>query len=170
VELAVDRPGAAPGDAFFLLGPQVDAFDPGIAFHHALGIVAGVMGYSFDGDVVAGIDFKLRLQQLAKIAPMHGVGVGRQIMVGRLAGLGLCGRRGRQGAGAGPGRGRSAACEERTLEEATPFAVEIVQKLLPMKLGLFQLRQCVSWKTRALAHQTNQSISGDLENRGGGAP
>ena len=91
------------------------------------------MGDRFDGDVVAGIDFKLRLQQLAEIAPMNGIGVRRQIMVGRLAGLGLRRRRRRQRAGTGPGRRRSAACEERTLEKAAPFAVEIVEKLLSME-------------------------------------
>src|SRR6202021_1759322 len=58
-------------------------------------------------------------------------------MVGRLAGFGLCRRRGRQRAGAGPGRRRSAACEERALEKAAPFAVEIVEKLLPMKLKVW---------------------------------
>jgi hypothetical protein len=122
---------------FCLFGPQVDAFDPRIAFDHAFGIVAGVMGYGFDRDVVAGIDFKLRLQKLAEIAPMHGVGIGRQIMVGRLAGLGLRRRRRRQRAGAGPGCRRSAAGEECALEKAAPFAVEIVQKLLPMKLKVW---------------------------------
>jgi hypothetical protein len=91
------------------------------------------MGDRFDGNVVAGIDFKLRLQQLAEISPMHGAGVCRQVMVGRLAGRGLCRRRRRQYPGASPGRRRSAACEERTLEKAAPLAVEIVEKLLPMK-------------------------------------
>ena len=94
-QLAVDRAGAAAIDALLVLGPQVDAFDARIALDHALGVVAGVMGYGLDGDVVARIHFELRLQELAEIAPMHGVGVRRQVMVGRLAGLGL--RRSRRG-------------------------------------------------------------------------
>ena len=139
-QLAVDRPGATAVDAFFLLGPEVDAFKPGVAFDHALGIVAGVMDDRFDGDVVAGIDFKLRLQQLAEISPMHSVGVCRQVMVGRLAGRGLCRHRRRQCPGASPGRRRSAACEERTLEKAAPFAVEIVEKPLPMEFEFRAVR------------------------------
>ena len=73
-ELAVDRPGAAAIDALLVLGPQKDALGARIALDHALGIVVGVVRQGFDGDVVAGIHFKLRLQELAEIAPMHGVG------------------------------------------------------------------------------------------------
>ena len=129
-ELAVDRPGAAAIDAFFVLGPEINALDARIALDHALGVVAGVMRYGFDGDVVARIHFKLRLQELAEIAPMHGVGVCRQVMVGRLAGSCLRRRRRRQRAARGPCRRRSAARDERTLEKAAPFAVEIIEKLL----------------------------------------
>jgi hypothetical protein len=136
-QLAVDRPGAAAVDAFFVLGPKVDALDARVAFDHALGVVAGVMGDRFDCDVVAGIDFKLRLQQFAEIAPVHRVGVRGQIMIGRLAGFGL--RRGRrcQGAGAGPCGSGSAAGEESALEKAAPFAIEIVQELLAVKLKVW---------------------------------
>ena len=91
------------------------------------------MGERFDGDVVAGIDFKLRLQELAEISPMHGVGVSRQVMIGRLAGRGLRRRRRRQRAAAGPCGRRAAACEKRALEKAAPLAVEIVEQLLPME-------------------------------------
>ena len=43
-QLAVDRSRAATIDAFLVLGPQVDALDPGIALDHALGVVVGVVG------------------------------------------------------------------------------------------------------------------------------
>ena len=84
-QLAVDRAGAAAVDALLVLGPQEHAFGAGIALDHALGIVIGMMGQRLDGDVVAGIDLELRLEQLAEIAPMHGVGGRRQVVIGRLA-------------------------------------------------------------------------------------
>jgi hypothetical protein len=60
-KLAVDRSGAAAVHALLVFGPKINALNARIAFDHALGVVAGVVGYGFDGDVVAGIDFKLRL-------------------------------------------------------------------------------------------------------------
>jgi hypothetical protein len=125
------------GDSFLLLGPEVDALDAGIAFDHSGGVVIGVVGDRLDGDEIAGIDFKLRLQQFAEIAPMHGVGICRQAVIGRLAGLGLRRRRSGEGAGAGEGRRCSAAGQEGALEKAASLGIEIVQKLLPMKLKLW---------------------------------
>jgi len=58
-------------------------------------------------------------------------------MVGRLAGLGLRRSRRCQRPGAGKSGRRSAAGQEGALEEASPFAVEIVQKLLPMQLEVW---------------------------------
>ena len=135
-QLAVDRAGAAAVDALLLLGPEKHAFGAGIALDHALGVVIGVMGERLDGDVVAGIDLEPRLEQLAEIAPMHGVGGRREIVIGRLARPRL--RRGRldqraaarrQGCGA-------ATRHERALEKAAPFRVEIVEELLAMQLEL----------------------------------
>ena len=113
-QLAVDRAGAAAIDALLLLGPEVDALDARIALDHALGIVAGVMGHRLDGDVVARIHFKLRLQELAEIAPMHRVGICRQVMVGRLAGFGLRRSRRRKRAATGPGTPRRRPQETRS--------------------------------------------------------
>ena len=92
-QLAVDRPGAAAIDAFLVLGPQKNALDARIALDHTLGVVIGVVRQGLDGDVVARIHFKLRLQELAEIAPMYRVGGRRQVMVGRLAGTRLRRRR-----------------------------------------------------------------------------
>ena len=87
--LAVHRPGAASIDAFLIFGPQINAFYARIALDHAFGVVTGVVRHGLDGNVVARIYFKLRLQELAEIAPMHRVGIRRQVMVGRLAGTRL---------------------------------------------------------------------------------
>ena len=135
-KLAVDRAGAAAIDAFFVLGPQEDALGAGIAFDHALGVVVGVMRQRFDGDVVAGIDLKLRLEQLAEIAPVHGIGIRRQIMIGRLARLGLRGRGRRKRGGAGPSCCRTTASQKCAFEEAAALAIEVVEQLLPMKLKI----------------------------------
>jgi hypothetical protein len=94
-QLAVDRPGAAAIDAFLVLGPQINALDARVALDHTLGVVTGVVRHGLDGDAVAGLHFKLRLQELAEIAPMYRVGVRRQVMVGRLASTRL--RRSRRG-------------------------------------------------------------------------
>ena len=77
-QLAVDRPRAAAIDVFLVLGPQEHALGARIALDHALGVVIGVVRQGLDGDVIARIHFKLRLQELAEIAPMYGVGVRRQ--------------------------------------------------------------------------------------------
>ncbi len=135
-QLAIDRAGAAAVDALLVPGPEKHAFGAGIALHHALGIVIGVMGQRFDGDVVAGINLEPRLEELAEIAPMHGVGGGRKIVIGRLAWPRL--RRGRldqRGAASRQGRG-AAARHERALEEAAPLRVEIVEEFLAMQLEL----------------------------------
>ncbi len=152
-ELAVDGPGAAAVDALLVPGPQEYAFGAGIAFDHALGVVIGMMGQRFDGDVVAGIDLELRLEQLAEIAPMHRVRRRRQIMKGRLARprrRALCDRgRDQRAAGRCPRSSRATACHEGTLEEAAPFRVELVEQLLTMQ---FELRTIV---IVACAHGNN---------------
>ena len=156
-------PGAAAIDAFLLLGPQEHAFGAGIALDHALGIVIGMMRQRLDGDVVAGIDLELRLEQLAEIAPVHGVRRRRQIVVGRLA-RSWCALRGRgrdqRAAGRRPRGRRAAAGHEGALEEAAPFRVELVEQLLAMQLELrtIVIVACAhgnsswvwrSWKTRS---------------------
>jgi hypothetical protein len=80
-------------NTFLVLGPQEHALGARIALDHALGVVIGVVRQGLDGDVIARIHFKLRLQELAEIAPMYGVGVRRQVMVGRLTGTWLRRRR-----------------------------------------------------------------------------
>ena len=84
-QLAVERAGTTAIDAFLILGPEIDALNAGIALDHTFDVVAGVVGHGLDGDVIARIHFELRLQELAKVAPMHGVGICRQVMVRRLA-------------------------------------------------------------------------------------
>jgi hypothetical protein len=51
--LAVHRSGAASIDALLVLGPQINALNAGIALDHTFDVVAGVMRYGFDGDVIA---------------------------------------------------------------------------------------------------------------------
>jgi hypothetical protein len=58
-------------------------------------------------------------------------------VIGGLAGFGLRRSRRCQCAGARPRSGRSAAGEESAFEKAAPFAIEIVEKLLAMKLKLW---------------------------------
>ena len=84
-ELAVDWAGAAAIDAFFLLGPEIDAFGTRVAFDHALGIVIGVMRQCLDRDVVARIHLDLRLEELAEITPVHRLGSRRKIVMAGLA-------------------------------------------------------------------------------------
>ena len=81
IDLRVRRPGAAAIDAFLVLGPEEDALGPGIALHHALGVVIGVMGQRLDRDEVAALDLDPGLQRLREIAPMHRLGGGWQVMV-----------------------------------------------------------------------------------------
>jgi hypothetical protein len=95
-----------------------------------------MVGQGFDGDVVARVHLELRLQQLAEVAPMHGVGGCWQVVVGRPAGARLRRRRRRQRAARRPGGSRTAACHKRALEEAASLVVEIVEQLLPMLLKL----------------------------------
>ena len=78
-ERRIHRPGAAPVDVLLVLGPVEHALGAGIALDHALGIVIGVMGQRLDRDEVAGVDLDLRLQLLAEIAPVHGIGIGGQM-------------------------------------------------------------------------------------------
>src|SRR6516162_2034980 len=73
-QFTVDRPCASAVDAFLFLGPKEDALSTRIALDHALGVVIGVVSQRLDGDIVARVNLKLRLQELAEIAPMHRVG------------------------------------------------------------------------------------------------
>ena len=52
-QLAVDWSRAATIDALLVLSPQEHALGTGIALDHALGVIVGVVGERFDGDVVA---------------------------------------------------------------------------------------------------------------------
>ena len=139
-ELAVDRPGAAAIDAFLLLGPQKHAFGARIALDHALGVVIGVVGQRFDRHIVAGVDLKPRLEQLAEIAPMHGVGGRRQIVVGGAAQPGRALRRRRRHQRAARRQGRRAAARRKgAFEETAPLSVEIVEQFTPMQLELWAI-------------------------------
>ena len=51
--LAVHRSGATAIDALVVLGPKINALNAGIALDHTFDIVAGVMCYGFDGNVIA---------------------------------------------------------------------------------------------------------------------
>src|SRR6516165_5819113 len=73
-QFAIYWPCAPAVDAFLFFGPSENAFRARIAFDHALGVVIRVVGQRLDGDVVARVDLKLRLQELAEIAPMHRIG------------------------------------------------------------------------------------------------
>src|SRR4029077_7523485 len=112
-QLAVNRAGAAAIDTLFLLSPEVDAFDARIALDQAFDIVSGVMGNRLDGNVIARIHLDLWLEELAEIAPVHCVSIGRQVMVSRLAGFGLSRSWRRKCAGTCPGYSRAAASKKR---------------------------------------------------------
>src|SRR3954462_842710 len=51
----IHRSGATTVYALLLFGPQEHAFGAGIALHHALGVVVGMVGQRLNGDEVAGI-------------------------------------------------------------------------------------------------------------------
>src|SRR5215470_4085754 len=138
-KLSVHRSGAATVDALLFLGPQEHAFRARIALDHALGVVVRMMGKGLDRDIVAGIYLKLRFEEFAEIAPMHGIGRRREIMIGRLtrAERGLCLHWRQQRAGC-PG-GSAAARHEGTLEEAAPLGIEIFQQLLAVQLKLWAI-------------------------------
>ena len=120
----IHRSGATTVYALLFLGPQEHAFGAGIALHHALGVVIGMVGQRLNGDEVAGIDLDLRFQFLAEIAPMHCFGIRRQMMIGALGGLVLFGgsrhlRRHQRNAARGhrcdaPGRGEAGSQERPT--------------------------------------------------------
>ena len=161
-QLAVDRTGAAPVHAFLVLGPQVDALGAGVTLDHPLGVVVGVMGQGFDGYVVAGIDLDDGFEQLAEIAPMDGIGRGRHVMVVRLT----LPRRDRLGGGrrdqrhaAGGQRRRAASGHERTLQEAAPFGVEIVEQLLAVELKFraIAIIACTHWMVSRNWPRTSRS-------------
>ena len=137
----IHRPGAAPVDTLLFLGPQKHAFGAGIALHHALGVVIGMVGQRLDGDEVAGIDLDLRFQLLAEIAPMHGVGIRGQMVIGSLGRLVLFGGsrhlRRHQG-NAARGHRRSTACRgEAGLQERSAFPVE---RFLEITVVQFEFR------------------------------
>ena len=138
-ELAVDRAGASAIDAFFLLGPEIDAFGTRVAFDHAFGIVIGMMRQCLDRHVVARIHLDLRLEQLAEITPVHRLCSGREIVV---AGLALPGRgclrrrRSDHRRAAGGERRRTAGRGECALEETAALVIEIGQQLLAMQVKL----------------------------------
>ena len=123
--LAVALARAAAEHALPVLGPEIDALGAGIALDHALVIVARLVGQRLDGEDVARIDLNLRLEVLAEEAPMHRVGVGRQMMM-------LAARRAlrqRPGRRAGNQAGGKTAFQERT-----PFARHVVLEPGEMRL------------------------------------
>ena len=114
--------GAAPVHALALAVPVEDGLRARVALHHPLGVVVRVVREHFDGDEVARADLDERLEQLAEVAPVHGlVGGGHVIVVhraGHAAGLRLRGHR------ADSRRRHPAAREQRAFQEiATPVAV-----------------------------------------------
>ncbi len=82
VHRGVHRPGATAVDALAALIPAEHALRPGIALDHPLGVVIGMMGQGLQRDQIARVHVQSRLAALAEIAPVHGVGIGRQDMVG----------------------------------------------------------------------------------------
>ena len=150
-QLAVDRTGAAPVHALLVLGPQEHAFRTRVALDHALGVVVGVMGERLDRHVVAAVDLDDRLQELAEVTPVDGVGRRRNIVMAGLAlprdgGLGR--RRSDQATARRDERRRAAARHESALEEAPPFVVEFVEQLLAVE---FEIRTIL---VVASAHRT----------------
>ena len=73
--------GAAPVDALGFFVPFENAFSPGVAIDHPVGIVVGVMCQCFKGHEITGIDNRLGLKALAEIAPVNGLVVGRNLPV-----------------------------------------------------------------------------------------
>ena len=125
---SIHWPGAASVDTLFVLGPQEHAFGAGVALHHAFGVVIGVVSQCLDGDEVAGIDFDRRFQFLAEIAPMDGVGIGGQMVIGPLGRLVLlCGRghlRGDERDAASGHRRRTAGCCKARSQEGASFPIK----------------------------------------------
>ena len=139
--LAVALAGAAAHHALPVLGPEIDALGAGIALDHALMIVARLMGQRLDGDDVAGVDLELRLEVLAEVTPMDGVGIGRQVVMPRRRRDAL---RHRQSAG---GQCRHAALGgELAGEEGLALARHVLLELPMVKL------EVAAGRIVALAH------------------
>jgi hypothetical protein len=115
-QAGVHRPGTAADDALLLLVPVEDAFGTRITPDHAVEVVAGMMGERFDGDEVTRLDRHLRLQRLAEIAPVHGVGAGGDVIV--IDRLHRAGRVLRHGGADPAGTERAETGGKRTLEQA----------------------------------------------------
>jgi hypothetical protein len=106
-----------------------DAFGAGIAPNHAIGIVVGMVGQGFDGDEITRLDLDHGLGRLAEVAPQHGVGAGRDVVVAaharaRLGAL-------REGAGRHrhaqrAGRHRGAPRAHRIAQEGTARHLELL--------------------------------------------
>src|SRR5262249_41173611 len=78
------RSGAAPVDALLLLVPVEDALGAGITLDHPIEVVVGVMREHLEGHEIPGADLDLWLQQLAEVAPVHGlVGGGHVVVISR---------------------------------------------------------------------------------------
>src|SRR5262245_30115666 len=105
------------------------------------------MRQRFDGDEVAGIDFDLRFELLAEVAPVHGLAGGGQVMVAALCRLvgggGTRHLRRHQRDAAGTQRGDPAGGGECTLDEAATLLVE-GQRLSEAMAFVFRARLVVT--------------------------
>ena len=72
-ERALRRARAAAHHGLVLARPLEHALGAGIAFDHAFVIVVGMMRQRFDGGAVAGLQRQRRRDDLAEIAPVHGL-------------------------------------------------------------------------------------------------
>ena len=109
-------------------------------------------------------DLELRLQQLAEIAPVHGLGRGRQIVVAGLARPGAAAglrRRRRDQPAAGAERRRAAGRDEGALQEPAALVIEFVQQLLPMQVKCGQVgRRLGTWAAPSSSSALTQEHEG----------
>lgn len=80
------RSGPAAIDAFSLFVPVINALRPRIALDHAVPVIRRMVGQRFESDEISRVHLDDRLEQLAEVTPMDGIGGDGDVMV-------LCRRR-----------------------------------------------------------------------------
>jgi hypothetical protein len=69
--LRIDSTGSAPVHVVLVFGPVVNALRAGVPFDNPFVVVTGLMGETFDREIISGFDLDDRFKRFAEITPMH---------------------------------------------------------------------------------------------------